>query len=137
MIDRSGAEWIKQTFQTEMSPLGGNVANLLDKVFKGIYHLDMGKLEKVDWGDPYVVSVQLYYQNLATFDNDYLTRLVVLAHDYCLRLDISAATIKTLELMFHQRQPTGNVSQQMPTMEQHLAAIRCYHPARPEPESEE
>lgn len=135
MMDRTGAEWVRQAFKlNDMSPLGENVANLLDKVFCGIYHLDMGKLQKVDWGDTYVVCVQLYMRNLSTYDNDNLTRLVVLAHDHCLRVDISARTVKTLELMFHQRKPSGSYAERMPTIEQHLADIRRYHPERKESE---
>lgn len=129
----SGAEWIKAALSVrEMSPLGEAVANLLDNVFVGIYHLDDNKLRKVDWGDTYVVCVQLSCQSLSNFDNNNLTKLVVLAHDYCLRLDISARTVRTLELMFHARQRQGDLMRRMPTMEQHLEIIRRYYPAKDE-----
>lgn len=136
MMERSGSEWIRRTFKTDLSELGRNVADLLDEVFSGIYHLDIAKLKKVDWGDNYFIAVQLHWQTLSTYDNDHLTRLVVLAHDRCLRVDISATTVRTLELMFHQRKPVGGFADRMPTMEKHLADIRKYHPARPEPESQ-
>jgi hypothetical protein len=134
MMDRTGAEWVRKTFKVDMSPLGENVANLLDKVFCGIYHLDASKLKKINWSDTHFVAVQLHWQSLSTYDNDNLTRLVVLAHDHCLRVDISARTVKTIEIMFHQRKPGGSLMDRMPTMEQHLADIRRYHPAREESE---
>jgi len=111
-----------------MSPLGMAVADLLGDVFSGIYHLDDGKLKKVDWGDPYVISVQLHWQSLSTFDSNHLTKLVVLCHDRCLRLAISAITVRTLELMFHQRQREGDIMRRMPTIEEHIGMIRKYYP---------
>lgn len=131
-----GATWIKDVFNVEMSPLGIQVAELLNDAFYGIYHLDRGKLAKVDWGDTYVVSVQIY-ASLSTYDNDNLTRLVVLSHDRCLRLTISARTVNTLELMFHQRQRGGSYSERLPTMEDHLTDIRRYHPAPEQREVED
>jgi hypothetical protein len=129
-MKHSGAEWVKQSLRPkEISPLGIAVADLLGDVFAGIYHLDDKKLRLVDWGDSYVISVQLSHTTLATWDSDSLTRLVVLSHDRCLRLAISARTVNTLQLMFHWRQRGASVMEGLPTMEEHLALIRRYYPA--------
>ena len=137
MSKHSGSEWIKSALKVrEMSPLGAAVADLLGDCYSGIYHLEDKKLKKVDWGDPYVVAVQISHQQLSTFDGPYLTLLVVLAHDRCLRMSIRAATVNTLELLFHQRQRGGDLSRRMPTIEEHIASIRRYHP-QPEPEKEQ
>jgi len=127
----SGADWVRSAFpKITLTPLGATVADLLGDVFSGIYHLDQKQLAKVKWDDPYVVTVLLGHQSLATFDSPYLTWLVVLSHDRMLRMDIRAKTVNMLELMFHQRKDrAGSVSERMPTMEQHLAAIRKYYPA--------
>lgn len=126
----AGADWIRSALKRSLSPLGENVANLLGDVFCGIYHLDDNQLKKVDWGDPQVVSVRLYYRSLGTYDDEFLTRLVVFAHDRMLRISISAKAPNLLELMFHQRKERkGDGWQRMPTMEQHLADLRRYYTA--------
>lgn len=155
----AGAEWIRKSLQVAtLSPLGVAVADLLGDVFCGIYHLDNDTLSRVDWGDTYVIVVPLHcYVNLSTFDNELLTKLVVLSHDRYLRLDIrAAATVRpmdirravdeewsddamrelgsaALELMFHLRKSrTGSMMDRMPTMETHLASIRQYYPPEEE-----
>lgn len=122
----AGAEWIQSALKPKypMSPLGIAVADLLGEVFAGIYHIDDSVLERVDWADDYVMIVRLTHQSLSTCDNDYLTRLVVLSHDCCLRLDIRASSKDNLRLMFHQRKRTGSLFERIPTMEEHLAHIR-------------
>lgn len=130
-MSHSGSQWIESALKIEnMSPLGRAAADLLGDVWSGIYHLDNKKLKQVDWGDPYCISVQLDHQTLATFDAPLLTWLVVLCHDRCLRMSVSAATINTLELMFHQRQREGGVDQRMPTIETHIELIRRHIPAK-------
>ena len=126
----AGSNWIKSSVKpANMSPLGEKVADLLDDVFSGIYHLDTGKLQKVDWGNDHHIAVQLYYQSLSTFDSPHLTWLVVLCHDRLLRMEVHATTFNTLELVFHQRgQREGDISKRMPTMEQHISGIRKYFP---------
>lgn len=122
----AGAEWIQAALKPKhpMSELGVAVANLLGECFAGIYHLDDSDLKKVDWDDDYVVIVKLNHRSLATYDSDHLTRLVVLSHDLCLRLDIRGASKNVLELMFHQRKRTGSLFERLPTIEEHLAQIR-------------
>lgn len=134
----AGADWIRSAFEgVALSPLGENVANLLGDVFCGIYHLDTKQLGKTKWGDNHSITVRLHYQSLSTFDDEYLTRLVVFAHDRMLRVSIGAVAPKLLELMFHQRHTrTGGVWERMPTMEQHLAAHRLYYRAVDDQEPE-
>ncbi len=129
----AGAEWISKSLRVStMSKLGRTVADLLGDVFCGIYHLDQKELCKVDWTDNYFIVFRLAC-SLSTFDNELLTKLVVLAHDRYLRVDIGAASKGKLELMFHLRcYRTGEISRRMPTMEDHLASIRRYY--QPEPE---
>lgn len=124
-----GSSWIKSSLKIkDMSPLGEAVADLLGDVWSGIYHLDSKKLRRVDWSDAHCVSVQIYYQQLSTFDSSALTWLVVLCHDRCLRMSIDAVTVKTLQLTFHQRQRDGGISERMPTIEDHIASIRKHCP---------
>ena len=124
-----GAEWIQaHAWGKNISPLGSNVADLLGDVFGGIYHLEKRLLEKVDWANTIWIEVRIIGE-LSTFDNPRLTWLVVLAHDRMLRMSIDGHCNGQLRLMFHQRARTGDVSRRMPTIEDHLASIRKFHPA--------
>jgi hypothetical protein len=46
-------------------------------------------------------------QTFATFDCDGLTRLVVLAHDRCIRVEICSSGPGRIRLMIHKRDPNG------------------------------
>jgi len=106
-----------------VSVLGGVVAMILDKVFGGIHNVPLAKAP-VAWDDAYVVHVTLSWQTLATVDDSRLTALVVLAHDNALRLQIAAKAANHIELMFHQRQRAGSLSQRCPTLEESAGRIR-------------
>ena len=121
----SGSEWVKKSIKpSNISPLGISVADLLGEVFDGIYHLERDALQRVDWDEDQYIAIRLSYMNLSTFDLPHLTRLVVLSHDRCLRMSISAVGHNILELIFHQRQRLGRISERMPTIEEHIAHIR-------------
>ncbi|MFA5299868.1 MAG: hypothetical protein WC389_16915, partial [Lutibacter sp.] len=67
-----------------ISPLGINVANLLNDVWCGIYHMDSNSLRKVDWTNKDFIRLSIY-GGLNSYDDDKLTKIIVFAHDYCLR----------------------------------------------------
>jgi len=135
MPNYAGSEWIKQyKWGAKISPLGVAVAEQVGDVWCGIYHLGVDNMSLVNWANSHWIDVHVS-ENLSTFDGQKLTWLVVLAHDRKLRMDIGGMR-RGLTLMFHQRQSRqGSVGERMPTMEQHLADIRRYHPA-PEESSE-
>lgn len=120
----AGADWVRAAFKCEPSPLGVAVADLLGDVEKGIYHASTGGLSKVDWANPDYIAVPLTH-DLATFDRDELTRLVVLCHDRCLRLEIAAAGRRQLKLGFSPRQREGSTYERHPTIEAAVASIRA------------
>ena len=120
----AGAGWVRDSFRCEPSPLGAAVADLLNDVFAGIYHLNHRSLRKVDWTDPYVIMLN-HDGALPTFDYDFLTQMVVLCHDRCLRLQIKGKGPRILELMFHQREREGGISHRHPTIEDAVASIRA------------
>ncbi len=125
----AGAGWIKKhPYGQNISLLGEQVADLLGDVWAGIYHLDNRLLAKTDWSDSYFIKVQIS-DGIATFDGPLLTWLAVLAHDRLLRLQISAVCNGRLALEFHQRKGrTGGLSARLPTIEEHIASIRKFHP---------
>lgn len=126
----NGSDWIKAAYKCEMSEFGIRVADLLGKVFQGIYHLAGPALKRVDWSDNYRVELHLvesYASDLATYDFDLLTRLVVASHDQCIRISIAPHTFRCVKLLFHSRKRADgqlNISQRMPTLEDHAADIR-------------
>lgn len=122
----SGSEWIaRQKYGAQMSPLGGAAADLLGDIYLGIYHLSFAALAKVDWTATELVSVTLY-GNMATYDDDLLTKIVTLSHDRMLRVEIQAAAPNYLKLMISQRttREPGRCWLQMPTLEDHVALLR-------------
>ena len=69
---------------------------------------------------------------MATADGDSLTRLVLGAHDRCIRVSISAHTFRQITIMMHSgRGRTGGVESRHRTMERALQYWRKYHPAEP------
>lgn len=62
-------------------------------------------------------------RSLATFDCDELTRLVVLAHERCIRVEVSAR-MNYLEIMAHQRKGReGRFFERHPTLEDAVKAL--------------
>lgn len=125
-----GADWIKNQYKKEMSPFGESVADLLDTLFAGIYHIAGPALKKVNWShDDYVQMMLVDHasSSMSTFDFDRLTWLVLLSHDRCIRVSVDPGTFRQLKLLFHprERHEQGmSFSKAMPTMEDHIAKLR-------------
>lgn len=109
----------------EPSPLGIKVGMLLHDVFAGIYHLNRASLGKVEWDNNHHIIVTIRGE-LATYDGDYLTRLIVLSHDRMLRMSIEGAAHRYLRLTFHQRTRRigGSVWERMPMIEDQIKRYR-------------
>ena len=79
------------------------------------------------WGKGIKFSM---YDGLSTFDFDYLTRLVFLAHDRCVRAEIIASSPGRVGIVLHKRHTReGGIAGRHPTVEQALATHREKHPA--------
>ena len=62
---------------------------------------------------------------LSTFDFDYLTRMVVLAHDACVRVEIVSSGPGRIGLVLHKRAGrTGSSYDRHPTMEEAIERVR-------------
>lgn len=123
----NGSDWLRKAFGRDTSEFGGNVADLLDAMFAGIYHIDHGALSRVDWSNEHFILLNLSNRNLATYDGNLLTALVVLSHDRCIRVEVNPASPSSLQLLFHPRERAANrVAQRMPTLEEHVEALRKY-----------
>ena len=125
----AGAENVQSWFKGEMSPLGIAVANLLGEMVRGIYHLDVNK---VDWSEQrrLVVNLDKYgSRRLSTWDWDELTRLVLLCHDRALRVELKPCNFRIIRLIFSQRTcRTGDFCTLHPTAEEALERHRKQYP---------
>jgi hypothetical protein len=122
----AGSDWLRQAGRiTNISPLGEAVADLLGDLFYGIYHLDGAA--GMDWSNNDYIEIRMMSGAWATFDPCDLTRLVFLAHDRCLRVDINPRSHRSLTLLFHQRKREGGVWARHPTLEEAVAEHRRWH----------
>jgi hypothetical protein len=70
-----------------------------------------------------------HYGDLSTFDFDRLTRLVFLAHDRCVRVEIRSSGPRMVKLCIWKRSGrTGEIWSRHPTIETALDMWRKYHP---------
>lgn len=131
-----GSGWLKSwlaRWNLEISPFGERVADLLGEASKGIYHIDWvySETNRREWSRRSVIELCADLGGLTfdTVDGDDLTRLVFLAHDYGIRVEIRPRTFRHLTLIFHQRELRQNSMSGHPTAEQALAAHRVRYPA--------
>lgn len=92
--------------------------DLLAEVFGGAHHVP----KAVEWG--YGIKVNVGSGRLATFDFNFLTRLVVLAHDRCIRAEICQGGPRMVGVALWKRQREGGMNQRHPTLEDAVASIR-------------
>jgi len=125
---RVGQECDRPDAPVAFSPLGRRVAHLLD-AWVGIHHISRGILRRVDWSDPWLIRTACpSYANLATYDGDHLTRLVFLAHDLCVRVELRPHGPSYVGLVFTPRERDGDREQHMrdlrnhPTLDEAVAA---------------
>lgn len=118
-----GAEWMQKQLNylktpVQMSELGKSVADLLDELFYGIYHMDYKTLYKVNWNCDFYIKISIGNTDWATTDFDYLTRLVFLAHHRAIRVEMSAGNFTNIHLIFHQRSRKGSIPWKHPTLDE-------------------
>ncbi len=85
----------------------------LEDLFGGAHHLS-GKMYSFGVGVQYVVI----NTSFATFDSNLLTRLVILAHDRCVRVEIVPRAFRYLSIELFRRKREGRMSDRHPTMEE-------------------
>jgi hypothetical protein len=109
---------------TSPSEVGVRVAELLD-AWQGMHHLLHLRMDKVEWSNPHFIEMQ-WVGNLATFDGDDLTRLVFLAHDMGIRVDLQGGSRRReITILFHPRmERTGSLSKRHPTLSDAFTAWR-------------
>jgi hypothetical protein len=94
--------------------------------FFGEHHIP-GKLRP--WGDGWYVRT---HADLSTFDFDGLSRLVFLAHDRCVRVEVTASGPGHLAIAITKRVREGAMYERHPTLEHAIALFRS-DPHEPNP----
>lgn len=90
------------------------------KLFHGEHHLPA---EVKPWGRGWIISA--HPSRFATFDFNDLTRLVLLAHDRCIRVEINSGGPGRIRIAVHQRDTReGSMMERHPTIEEALAYWR-------------
>lgn len=94
--------------------------------FYGGKHHFPSKMREWGWG----FSMN-HYGDLASTDFDGLTRLVLMAHDRCVRVEVSACNMQYTRISISVRDPEADsIMEGHPTIECSLAAWRERHPER-------
>ena len=90
-------------------------------LYRGEHHIPAGGIKP--FGQGWSVN---HYSSLATFDFDELTRLVFLAHDRAVRVEIMQGGPRAVKIAIFQRQRTGdNAWQRHPTIDEALTMWRA------------
>jgi hypothetical protein len=112
-----------------MSELGKEVADLIGDLVSGIYHY--GEWLTTDWSHERCITLR-WNKTMSTFDDSLLSRLVFLAHDRAIRVELSPKSQKNVELMFHRRSHDATeFYARHPTLGQAVMRHRELHPMRP------
>jgi protein gp37 len=109
--------------QVRFSSHGLAVIGLLDDAFGLGGRLHFGDLSKVRWEHASFIELKFTGQ-LATFDTDTLTQLVVRCHDAGIRLQVEALRPRTFRLTFSQRGRSGTRYERHPDLETAIQAVR-------------
>jgi hypothetical protein len=112
---KRACDWLTGSgYKGEFSELGQRTAVLFERLW-GLHHLHHTSLRKVDWSNDYWIEF-VYNHELATYDFDSLTILVVLAHQLMLRVSISGAAPGYVRLQVNKRttRTEGRISERCP-----------------------
>lgn len=124
-MGNAGSDWVRESLKKELSPLGIKAADVLGEAFQGIYHLPMHSLNKADWNNNHWIEINIF-GSLSTFDSSILTKLVFLAHWFCVRFEIEAASYRYLKLIFTDRKRGGQLYYRHPTLESAVEVFKNY-----------
>lgn len=117
--------WVERVIRRELGAFEHECCDLLDAVFAGIHNAPIN-FDRAEFTAHHVL-VRARWKSLATWDFNELTRLVVLAHDAMIRVEISAAAPKVLSIFMHPRltrDKADGIARRMPTIEEAITVVR-------------
>ena len=114
MRDYQGEEWMREHKYQWMTDDQFECYKMLCDIFGGSHHV-------FDVVKPAANGIEINksYCEFSTFDFNTLTTAVLMAHDRCIRFQVSASGPGRLRLMFHRRHTReGTITERHPTIEQ-------------------
>ncbi len=104
MTKYAGADWLLKRLIRKcnypISDFGVKVANVLGQVYKGIYHIEREVLSrKVNWNACLALPMTVFGE-LATYDDNYLSRLVFCCQSAGIGVDICGSFKRYTRLVF-------------------------------------
>lgn len=131
----------------EFSSLGKKAAHILGEVFQGCHHLDYEEMKRINWANTFFIDYRTHTE-IATVDGSMMSALVVMAHDMCMRVSVSAIFEKDIEweemesnlgqygscghvvklqILFHERKREGSFMERHPPLEEHIETLRKFY----------
>ena len=121
----SEPEWILETRRRRFpwaTDAQWECLRMLTNLVNGFHHL-FGKITG-DGRTDQIRCVLEAHNCLATYDYRDLTRLVVMAHDRCIRAEIQPARGNAITIILTKRSREGDQDRRHPTLEENVAKIR-------------
>lgn len=120
--------WIGYSTKAEPSLAVMRCVGLLATWLGGTHHItdhiSVRRIPEKSWTNKWQFIV-CFHRDVSTFDFDLLTRLVFLAHDLLIRVELSAAAPRYLRITMSPRLfREGNFNDRHPTIEEALKAWR-------------
>ena len=124
-INQETVDWLEYALKIKISDFGKEVATILDCLAYGIYHLKacVYNHKRTDWTNNRVITV-VTNSELSTYDYNELTHLVVLAHDFAIRISIRAVAPNYFEMQFSKRVRGDGITSSHPAIEDAIHKIR-------------
>lgn len=122
----AGTQWVEHATGITLTPFQSRCAEYLDWLYVGIYHIGAEVRRAIKRGLWVTGSVEVVLYDgsgFSTYDFDHLTRIVIGAHDACLRVSLESASPQHIRLVMHDRQREGDRFQRHPTLEEHIESI--------------
>jgi len=117
----------------EVSELAKNVLIIISNLYRGLHNAPYRFLDTFPLKETFYIPFELK-GTLATFDFDTLTRLVFLAHDLAVRVEIQSTRKHCTLIYFHQRTHNNikdfKSTENHPTLEQAVKWWRKHHESR-------
>ncbi|MHC4647452.1 MAG: hypothetical protein ACYTBJ_18335 [Planctomycetota bacterium] len=92
---------------------------ILGEVRGGLHHMRFPEKKSRDpgfWNNSSWFEYS-WYGDLATYDFNKLTHLVLLSHEHCVRIAIQPLNFRYVRLLFHTRTRSGDITERHPTIE--------------------
>jgi len=94
---------------------------VLARAYLGIHHVPYWRRRQPSGNHGVKVTIQ---DGISSCDYDTLTRLVVAAHDECVRIEICSGGPRQLVIHLHPRVREGDITERHPTMEEAVVSAR-------------